>query len=310
MAITHKPKRIIWILIIILVISFLFFKFFNKDKNIGKLGLREQILKTNDSLDLISRDTIWIKIGKSNQKIKMAWSRNTNNIQRKQISSLLSQLILVEGGSFKMGSNPLIDTMCTKYEEPIQNIQISSFFISKYEISQIIFHEVMGYNPNSFKNNNYPIANISWNEANQFIEKLNHLTSLHFELPTEAQWEYAAKGGNKSKQTQFSGNKDINKVAWYKNNSSGMFKKVGTLSPNELDLYDMSGNVWEWCRDFYAPYSPDNKVNPTGPSTGTTRVYRGGSWIDNTNYTRITYRNSGNPDLKMNCLGFRVVLIP
>lgn len=82
--------------------------------------------------------------------------------------------------------------------------------------------------------------------------------------------------GNKSKQTQFSGNKDINKVAWYKNNSSGMFRKVGTLGPNELDLFDMSGNVWEWCRDFYAPYTPESQVNPTGPSTGTTRVYRGG----------------------------------
>jgi formylglycine-generating enzyme required for sulfatase activity len=310
MAITHKQKRIIWILIIILVISFLFFKFFNKDKNIGKLSLREQIQRTNDSLDLISRDTIWVKIGKSNQKIKIAWSRNTTKLQRKELTSLLSQLVLVDGGTFQMGSNPMIDSMCTKYEEPDHSVQLSSFYISKYEVTQILFHEVMGYNPNSFRHNYYPIANISWIEANQFIESIKHITSLHFELPTEAQWEFAARGGNKSKQTLFSGNKDINKVAWYKNNSSGMYRKVGTLGPNELDLYDMSGNVWEWCKDFYAPYTPDSQVNPTGPSTGTTRVYRGGSWIDNVNYTRITYRNSGNPDLKMNCLGFRVVLIP
>ncbi|MBP1673240.1 MAG: Sulphatase-modifying factor protein [Bacteroidetes bacterium] len=300
----------IWILVVVLIISLVFFKLSCKDKNNEKISLREQIYKTNDSLDLISRDTIWVKIGAGNKKVKMAWSRNTTNLQRKHISNLLSQLIFVNEGSFLMGSDPTIDTMCSKYEVPRHNVQVSSFFISKYEITQILFHELMGYNPNTYRNNNYPMTNISWNEANQFIKKLNHVTCLHFELPTEAQWEYAAKGGNKSKQTLFAGNKDINKVAWYKSNSNGLFQKVGTLAPNELDLCDMSGNVWEWCRDFYAPYTPDSQVNPTGPATGTTRVYRGGSWIDNVNYTRITYRNSGNPDLKMNCLGFRVVLIP
>lgn len=303
-------KKRAWLLVVLILISFIFIHFSCKEKKVNKIDKREQLYRTNDSLDLISRDTLFLKIGNTSKKIKIAWSRNTTKNQQKFISELLSKLIYVEGGKFSLGCMASVDTLCTDYEKPIQNVQLSSFFISQYEITQLLFLEVMGYNPNPFKNNYYPVSNVSWVEANEFIKKLNHITSLHFQLPTEAQWEYAAKGGNKSKKTIFAGNKDINKVAWYKNNSKGLYHIVGLLSPNELNVHDLSGNVWEWCRDYYAPYTPEDKVNPTGPNVGTVRVYRGGSWIDNMNYTRVTFRNSGNPNLKMNCLGFRVILIP
>jgi formylglycine-generating enzyme required for sulfatase activity len=168
----------------------------------------------------------------------------------------------------------------------------------------------MGYNPNVHKNNKYPVANVSWDECQEFIKKINHITSLHFDLPTEAQWEFAAKGGNKSKNTIFSGSDKIEKVAWYKENSRSMYHIVGTLAPNELGIHDMSGNVWEWCSDYYAPYPSTPLLNPKGPSTGINKVYRGGSWLDNINYTRITNRNCGRADYKMNCLGLRLILIP
>lgn len=281
-----------------------------KKSNTQVVDKREQFFKTNDSLDAISRDTIWYKVGNSNKKLKLAWSRNSSSLQIKVITELLAQMIYVEGGFFKMGCMEQTDTLCTEYEKPVQTVKLSSFFIAQYEVTQLLYLELVGNNPNSFKNNNFPVANVSWDDAQEFIKKLNHLTNLHFALPTEAQWEYAAKGGNKSKNTIFAGHKEIKKVAWYKENSNGMYHGVGNLLPNELNIYDMNGNVWEWCADYYAPYTPENKENPTGPATGTTRVYRGGSWLDNQTYSRITYRNSGNQSQKMNCLGFRVVLIP
>lgn len=297
---------------LLVILFFLMTLFFTscKKSSVQVVDKREQFFRTNDSLDAISRDTIFYKVGNSKKKLKMAWSRNTSNIQKKIITELLAQMIYVEGGTFQLGCLEPIDSLCTEYEKPVQKIKLSSYYIAQHEVTQLLWLELMGYNPNPFKNNKFPVANVSWNETQEFIKKLNHLTNLKFALPTEAQWEYAAKGGSKSKNTVFAGHKDVKKVAWYKENANGMYHVVGTLHPNELNLFDMNGNVWEWCSDYYSPYTPENKENPTGPSSGNTRVYRGGSWLDNLNYTRITSRNSGNPNQKMNCLGFRLVLIP
>lgn len=267
------------------------------------------LIHTRDSLDAISRDTISIRIGKTEKSLKMAWSRNTTTHQKKIIQELLQELIFIDGGSFLMGCN-LKDTLCEESEYPSHLVTIAPFYIQKYEVTQLLWVKIMNYDPNTYKGNKYPATSISWDECQEFIKRLNHITSLHFALPTEAQWEFAARGGIKSKNTLYAGSSKINEVAWYKGNSNLMFQNIGTLTPNELGIYDMSGNVWEWCSDFYAPYSEDDKNNPTGPTSGTNRVYRGGSWLDNENYIRISTRNCGRSDYKMNCLGFRLILIP
>ena len=271
---------------------------------------RTTLANTRDSLDAISRDTILVKIGNSSKKFKMAWSRNTTALQKQAIEVLLQEFIYVEGGSFMMGCMKKEENLCEEAEFPAHKVTLSPFFIAKYEVVQLLWLETMGYNPTVHKNNKYPVTNISWDECQEFIKKLNHITSLQFALPTEAQWEFAAKGGNKSKNTIFSGSDKIEKVAWYKDNARSLYHVVGTLAPNELGIYDMSGNVWEWCSDYYAPYSSDHLINPKGPSSGINRVYRGGSWLDNMNFTRISNRNCGRADYKMNCLGLRLVLIP
>lgn len=280
-----------------------------KPDNKMSIDERTALVNTRDSLDAISRDTILVSIGNSSKKIKMAWSRNTTPFQKQAIEMLLQELIYVEGGTFMMGCTKEQD-LCEEAEFPAHQVTLSSYYIAKHEVFQLLWLETMGYNPTVHKNNKYPISNVSWDECQDFIKKLNHITSLHFALPTEAQWEYAAKGGNKSKNTIFSGSDKIEKVAWYKDNARSLYHVVGTLAPNELGIHDMSGNVWEWCSDYYGPYTSNPLINPKGPATGINRVYRGGSWLDNMNYTRISNRNCGRADYKMNCIGLRLVLIP
>ena len=305
-----KVKISTWLFIIGLLIFSGFFYSSCRRSKLRTVDRRDEFFRKNDSLDAISRDTIFYKVKNTNKKLKMAWSRNASQIQRQVINDLLAQLIFVDGGTFSLGCIESLDSLCTEYEKPIQRVTLSPYYISQHEVTQILWSNISGSNPNSLKNNNYPVTNVSWNDIQDFIKQLNHLTSLHFALPTEAQWEFAAKGGNKSKHTIYSGHKDIKKVAWFIENSNRMYHAVGKLNPNELNLFDMSGNVWEWCSDYYAPYTPEDKTDPTGPKTGNSRVYRGDSWLDNQLYTRITYRNNGTPNQKMNCLGFRLILIP
>ncbi|PKP28327.1 MAG: formylglycine-generating enzyme family protein [Bacteroidetes bacterium HGW-Bacteroidetes-19] len=267
------------------------------------------LTQTRDSLDAISRDTISVDIKNCKKTIKMAWSRNTTTHQKKLIQELIQELIYVDGGTFLMGCNTPKDTQCVEAEFPSHLVTLDPFFIGKFEITQLLWVKIMDHDPNTYKGNTLPVTSISWDDCQEFIKRLNHITSLNFALPTEAQWEFAARGGIKSKNTPFAGSKEINEVAWYKGNSKLMYQSIGTLAPNELGLHDMSGNVWEWCSDFYGPYSTEQQKNPKGPESGVNRVYRGGSWLDNQSYIRITTRNCGRPDYKMNCLGFRLILI-
>lgn len=167
----------------------------------------------------------------------------------------------------------------------------------------------MGSNPSYYKKgDDYPVEDVSWDDIQTFLTKLNELTGKKYALPTEAQWEYAARGGVKSKGYKYSGSNIIGDVAWYYYNSSSTYP-VGTKQPNELGLYDMSGNVWEWCSDWYSFYSSESQSNPTGPSMGSIRVIRGGSWGNYAWRCRVPYRGNSLPDDRFTC-GFRVVCLP
>ena len=164
----------------------------------------------------------------------------------------------------------------------------------------------MGSNPSNFKGNNLPVENVSWYDCQTFIKRLNSYTGRNFRLPTEAEWEFAARGGNYSRHYKYSGSNKIDDVAWYSENSGHRTHPVGNKQPNELDLYDMSGNVWEWCSDWYGSYSSYSQSNPTGPNSGSYRVNRGGSWIGW--FCRSASRINFKPGDCFIDLGLRLVL--
>ena len=219
------------------------------------------------------------------------------------------EMVIVRGGTFTMGCT---DEDCDSLNRdvPAHKVTLSSFKIAKYEVTQKQWKEVMGNsnNPSKFKGDNLPVDNVSWDDVQNFITRLNEATGKKYRLPTEAEWEYAARGGNQSKNYAFSGSDilKIGDVAWYQNTSSGKTHAVGTKAPNELDIYDMSGNVAEWCNDWYAPYTADSQTNPVGPATGTYRVFRGGGWGD-TKDCRVASRSGDKPTYRSNDCGFRLV---
>jgi formylglycine-generating enzyme required for sulfatase activity len=212
-------------------------------------------------------------------------------------------MILVEGGTFQMGSD---DSDSDSYGQPVHQVTLSSFSIGQTEVTQGLWQVVMGSNPSRFKDDQRPVEQVSWNDCQEFITKLNSLTGQQFRLPTEAEWEYAARGGNQSKGYTYSGSNNIEDVAWY---SGSMTHWVATKSPNELGIYDMSGNVWEWCQDWFGSYSSSSQTNPTGPSSGYNRVYRGGGWNDFARSYRVANRNFASPGIRSkDDLGLRLAL--
>ena len=166
----------------------------------------------------------------------------------------------------------------------------------------------MSNNPSYFKGDNLPVEKVSWNDCQEFISKLNTITGKTFRLPTEAEWEYAARGGKKSKGYQYSGSNNLSDVAWYEDNSGNKTHAVGSKQANELGIYDMSGNVWEWCQDWYGKYSSSSQTNPTGANSGSNRVRRGGGWGGNAWICRSSYRYSYAPGFSNDSLGLRLVL--
>ncbi len=216
-------------------------------------------------------------------------------------------MIEVRGGTFQMGatseqSDPYSD------EKPVHSVTLSSYYIGETEVTQALWEAVMGSNPSSFKGSNNPVEQVSWNYCQIFIQKLNSLTGKTFRLPTEAEWEYAARGGNKSRGYQYSGSNNLFDVAWHTDNSGSKTHPVKTKQPNELGIYDMSGNVWEWCQDWYGSYSSSSQTNPTGASSGYIRVYRGGSWGDNARFCRVAVRGGAAPSYCDDDLGLRLAL--
>ena len=214
-------------------------------------------------------------------------------------------MVPVEGGTFQMGST---DSDAESDEKPVHQVTLSSFSIGQTEVTQELWEAVMGSNPSYFKGAKLPVEKVSWNDCQTFIAKLNALTGKQFRLPTEAEWEFAARGGNSSKGSKYAGSDNIDDVAWYDTNSSSTTHDVATKQPNELGIYDMSGNVWEWCQDWYASYSSSAANGPTGPSSGSGRVYRGGSWRDPARGCRVSFRVSITPSRSYYFLGLRLAL--
>ncbi len=215
------------------------------------------------------------------------------------------RMVAVEGGTFQMGATSEQQSPDGN-EKPVYQVTLSSFSIGETEVTQELWEAVMGSNPSYFKGSQLPVECVSWNDCQTFITKLNQLTGQTFRLPTEAEWEYAARGGNQSKGYQYSGSNNIGEVAWYYDNSSSKTHDVALKAPNELGLYDMSGNVWEWCQDWYGSYSSSSQTNPQGPSSGSYRVVRGSNWSDDAGDCRVSYRLRGTPSSTNGYLGFRL----
>lgn len=237
-------------------------------------------------------------------------------------SDIKIELVLVKAGSFLMGKPG------NKSNARIHKVELDEFYISKYEITQDLWKMIMKDNPSKQVGDSLPVENVSWEDVRKFIDRLNEITKKNYRLPTEAEWEYAARGGHKAREKyKYSGASVIDSVAWYWKNSGDeilegrwdnvlikqnncRIGKIGQLQPNELGIYDMTGNVWEWCSDWYGEeyYLESPLSNPKGPETGKTKVCRGGSYLSKASYCRNGFRLSYPPLNKYNYLGFRLVL--
>ena len=239
------------------------------------------------------------------------------------------KMVEVEGGTFTMGATSEQGSDAYRDEKQTHQVTLSTYYIGQTEVTQALWEAVMGKNVTQIaKENNwstcgvgpdYPMYYISWNDCQEFIQKLNQLTGKTFRLPTEAEWEYAARGGNKSKGYKYAGSNTLSEVAWYgysdyndKNRTitTETTMPVAQKAPNELGVYDMSGNVWEWCQDWYGSYSSSSQTNPQGPSSGSRRVNRGGSWYYCAGHCRVSNRGDYLPTARGNFLGLRLVLLP
>ena len=226
------------------------------------------------------------------------------------IKGVKFKMIQVEGGTFDMKYAVSSGFLGLSSKEIKQKTTLSDYYIGETQVTQALWKAVMGNNPSRFEGDNLPVECVSWNDCETFISRLNSITGKNFRLPTEAEWEFAARGGNKSSHYQYSGSNNLNDVAWYADNSGNKTHAVATKHPNELGIYDMSGNVWEWCSDWYGNYSSSSQTNPQGPNSGSSRVFRGGSWDYDARYCRSSFRNYFIPFISYFNLGLRLVLVP
>ena len=238
--------------------------------------------------------------------------------QKTVIRNLVANLVRVEGGTFLMGAQRT-DSQSNNYdaeaqddESPVHEVTLDDYYIGKFEVTQREWRTIMDYEldwtEQYGRGDDFPAYNVSRTEALRFMEKLSAMTSLSFRLPTEAQWEYAARGGNKSQHYRYSGSNAVDEVAWHKENANGTVHPVGSRQPNELGLFDMSGNLWEWCLDTYGEYPATPQTNPVANS-GNKFVLRGGSWTYLPSYCRVTCRDSYSDDNASISVGFRVCLL-
>ena len=227
------------------------------------------------------------------------------------VGSVTFTMIPVKGGTFQMGATKEQTGEARKDEKPVHTVTLDNFQIGETEVSQALWREVMGSNPSTYKGNDLPVTNVTWEDCQEFIKKLNERTGKQFRLPTEAEWEFAARGGTASKGYMFSGSDEVRSVAWHNRDSNrdrhnGPYA-IKSKDPNELGIYDMSGNVNEWCQDWFGDYTADPQTNPQGPATGKEHVYRGGSWWYYGMSCRVSRRNSGVKDVR-GVIGLRLAM--
>ena len=226
-----------------------------------------------------------------------------------EVDGVKFKMVKVEGGTFTMGAT-VEQVSAWDREKPAHKVSLSDYYIGETQVTQALWKAVMGDNPSFFEDDdNLPVEKVSWEDiVEKFIPALNRKTGHTFRLPTEAEWEYAARGGGKSKGYMYSGSDNIDEVAWYNGNSGRRTYLVRGKRANELGLYDMSGNVWEWCHDWYGDYSSGTQTNPKGSNMGSIRVLRGGSWCSGERYCRVSDRDSDAPGDRNDVIGFRLVL--
>ena len=232
-------------------------------------------------------------------------------------------MVSVSGGTFQMGATSEQVRYADSWESPVHSVTLSDYWIGETEVTQALWQSVMGSNPSYFNGSNRPVEYVSWEDCQEFVNKLNNLLSgqlpagRQFRLPTEAEWEFAARGGNNATtQTKYAGSDNIDDVAWYEENSYNKGSShpdygthdVATKAPNALGLYDMSGNVFEWCQDWYGTYSINAQTDPTGPSTGSYRINRGGAWFFDARICRVSLRHYHFPSDSLNFFGLRIAL--
>ena len=223
------------------------------------------------------------------------------------VNGIKYNMVWVDGGTFRMGATSEQGSEISD-EKPVHSVTLSGYYIGKTEVTQALWQAVMGSNPSYFEGDDLPVEQVSWDDCQEFIRKLNSLTGQNFRLPTEAEWEFACRGGNNSRGYKYSGSNYIDNVAWYWDNSGKKTHPVATKSPNELGIYDMSGNVFEWCCDWYGDYSSGVQTNPKGRYDGLWRVLRGGSWDDNAKGCRSSNRTCNSPGYRADYLGLRLSL--
>ena len=246
--------------------------------------------------------------------------QNYNTIPgRFTVNGVSFQMVAIDGGTFTMGSDStMVEEGIAGIDElPAHEVTLSPYSIGQTEVTQELWTAVMGTNPSGFTGDpNRPVEQVSWDDCQEFIARLNAITGKNFRLPTEAEWEYAARGAVKAHGYTFAGGDNIADLAWYYNNSYAVgvdnpaygTHAVGSMQANEMGLYDMSGNVYEWCADWYGAYTEDAQTNPVGPETGLRRVTRGGGWFSTDRDCRVSARNYEAPGSRNYSLGFRLAL--
>jgi formylglycine-generating enzyme required for sulfatase activity len=231
------------------------------------------------------------------------------------VNGVSFKMVKVVGGAFQMGATSEQGSGASDSEKPVHRVTLSNYYIGETEVTQALWYAVMGQKPTSDDDqwessyglgDDYPAYYVSWNDCQEFITKLNQLTGLTFRLPTEAEWEFAARGGNSSQGYIYAGSNTVGDVAWYKSNSDGTTHPVATKAPNELGLYDMSGNVYEWCQDWYGSYSSSDQTDPVGPSSGSNRVLRGGNLYYYATDCRVSARCTFRPYYRNKGFGLRL----